>query len=243
MYEHSPHLPYAAAGFSDTPAPAEPPSDSFHSFGDHRYGDIARRVTLLERDNRTLLNTLHGLQQRLRDLEEDLHAQEISRRQTAPPPSAANDHLAIAREYLTCVEQHVHPFAREATIKLGGQLRPEPLHRTIAALTATLFGTPTPTPRTVLDAAGLPPHDTLTTTAAQLCERANGLRRRAKDTGMPFAFDFEYVHSAPLDETWQKPWASCEPDLPIQFVVAPAYLVAERVYAQQLVHTGMPCPA
>ncbi|MFD6466602.1 hypothetical protein [Streptomyces goshikiensis] len=45
--------------------------------------------------------------------------------------------------------------------------------------------------------------DTLTTAAAQLCERANGLRRRAKDTGMPF--DFEYVHGAPLDETWQKP--------------------------------------
>ncbi|MFD9418019.1 hypothetical protein ACFWC9_25355 [Streptomyces goshikiensis] len=239
MNERSPHLPYAAAGFSDTPAQAAPPSDFFYSSGDPRYGAIARRVTLLERDNRTLLSTLNGLQQRLRDLEDHLHAQEISRRQTTPPPSAANDHLSIAREYLTCVEQHVHPFAREATIKLGGQLRHEPLHRRIAKLTAALFGATTPTPRTVLDAAGLPPHHTLATTAAQLCEKANGLRQRAKDTGMPFAFDFEYVHGAPLDETWQKPWASCEADLPIQFVVAPAYLVAERVYAQQLVHTGV----
>ncbi|GAA1553466.1 hypothetical protein [Streptomyces globosus] len=243
MNEGSPHLPYAAASFSDTPAQAEPRGDVFYSSRDPRYSDIARRVTLLERDNRNLVSTLNGLQQHLRDLDDRLHAQEISRRQTVPSPSAANDHLAIAREYLTCVEQHVHPFAREATIKLGGQLRREPLHRRIAKLTAALFGDTTPTPRTVLDAAGLAPHDSLTTTAAQLCEKANALRQRAKDTGMPFAFDFEYVHGASLDETWQKPWASCEADLPVQFVVAPAYLVAERVYAQQLVHTGVSYPA
>ncbi|MFF3018234.1 hypothetical protein [Streptomyces sp. NPDC057939] len=238
MNERSPRLPFAA-GFSDTPAQAEP-AEAFYSSGDPRYSDIARRVTLLERDNRALLSTLNGLQQRLLDLEEHLRAREVSRPQDTWSPSAANDHLAIAREYLTCVEQHIHPFAREATIRLGAQLRREPLHRRIAALTLALFDAQTPTPGSVLVAAGLPPHDALNTTATQLCEKAKKLRRRAEDTGMPFTFDFEYVPGAPLDETWQKPWASCEADLPVQFVVAPAYLVAERVYAQQLVHTGVP---
>ncbi|MFI8769409.1 hypothetical protein ACIGN6_31520 [Streptomyces sp. NPDC053792] len=243
MDERSHHPPQVAAGFSHTPAQAEPPSDIIYSSPDPRYADLARRVTLLERENRTLLTSLNGLEQQLRDLQHHLHAQEISRRQSTPSPSAANHHLSIAREYLTCVEQHVHPFARQTTLKQGGQLLRDPLHGRIADLTAALFGVTAPTLSSVLAAAGLPSHDPLTTAAAQLCERANGLRQRARDTGMPFAFDFKYVQGAPLDESRQKPWASCEAHLPVQFVVAPAYVVAERLYTQQFVHTGAPYPS
>ncbi|WP_275411216.1 hypothetical protein [Streptomyces sp. SID8014] len=36
----------------------------------------------------------------------------------------------------------------------------------------------------------------------------------------------------------QDVWASCDPEAPVSFVVAPAYLVEGRIYGRQLVYTA-----
>ncbi len=45
---------------------------------------------------------------------------------------------------------------------------------------------------------------------------------------MPYCWDFESTPGELLDEQRQEAWPSCEPHLPAQAVVAPAYVVAEE---------------
>jgi hypothetical protein len=48
-------------------------------------------------------------------------------------------------------------------------------------------------------------------------------------------WDFELSRGRALDPSRQVPWGSCDSAAPVQFVVAPAYCVDDRVYAKQLV--------
>jgi hypothetical protein len=51
------------------------------------------------------------------------------------------------------------------------------------------------------------------------------------------SWDFEIRQRGTLDPATQRPWADYAPDAPLDFVVAPAYLVGNRVFERQRVAT------
>ncbi|MFF7888698.1 hypothetical protein ACH40F_47925 [Streptomyces sp. NPDC020794] len=61
---------------------------------------------------------------------------------------------------------------------------------------------------------------------------------QAAATRLDFAWDFTFAAGELLDTSRQEPWPSRPADLPAQFLVAPAYLVENRVYARQRLCTG-----
>ncbi|MFD9411278.1 hypothetical protein ACFWBN_30235 [Streptomyces sp. NPDC059989] len=193
-----------------------------------------QRLTILERDHNDLRRRYAEQQLRLVQMENRLDALLAAR--SAPQGTHRNEHLDIARQYSVCVEQRVQSFVR--TAESLGQ-RSDARLRSIGRVCAVLFGVESPTVGAVLTAVGRARLDPLADSAAQLCDRASDLRRRAQGTGIPFSWDFELVPGDLLDPAWQEAWPPCDPDLPALSVVAPAYLVAEQVYTKQRVQTGI----
>ncbi|WP_381553092.1 hypothetical protein [Streptomyces eurythermus] len=64
------------------------------------------------------------------------------------------------------------------------------------------------------------------------------LANRITKIGLPHEWSYTYTAGAPLDPERQEAWASCDPEAPVSFVVAPAYLVDGRIYGRQLVYTA-----
>ncbi|QLE75247.1 hypothetical protein FGW37_29860 [Streptomyces rectiverticillatus] len=63
------------------------------------------------------------------------------------------------------------------------------------------------------------------------------LTERISKVGLAHEWGYAHAVGAPLDSGRQEAWASCDPDAPISFLVAPAYLVNGRIYSRQLVYT------
>lgn len=63
------------------------------------------------------------------------------------------------------------------------------------------------------------------------------LAERIAKTGLAHEWSYNCTTGAPLDPERQEAWASCDPEEPVSFVVAPAYLVDGRIYSRQLVYT------
>ncbi|MFJ5712839.1 hypothetical protein [Streptomyces sp. NPDC093105] len=64
------------------------------------------------------------------------------------------------------------------------------------------------------------------------------LVERIAKTGLAHEWSYASTTGAPLDPERQEAWASCDPEAPVSFVVAPAYLVDGRIYSRQLVYTA-----
>ncbi|MYT36012.1 hypothetical protein GTY66_08075 [Streptomyces sp. SID8356] len=216
------------------PAPGTP--DFGRTSPEDPVNALARRLTLLERDHKALLRDYEQLRLRVDELEEGAHAW------AGPRPDGAgqdnNLHHLIAREFVVLVEQRVQNLARAAARTQPSQDPPEALHRRIGAICRVLFGTAEPSSSALLSAVHRSRLDPLASAAARLCERAQEMRRQRESSVMPASWDFAFTAGAPLDGTWQEPWPGCPAERPGRFVVAPAYLVAEQVYAKQRVHTG-----
>ncbi|MEU6215571.1 hypothetical protein ABZ891_37480 [Streptomyces sp. NPDC047023] len=211
-----------------------PLSTRWRDSGTSACQETAQRLTILERDHNDLRRKYAEQQLRLQRMEDRLDALLAARSEAQG--SHRNEHLDIARQYTVCVEQRVQSFARTAAPPGG---RRDALLCSIGRVCAVLFGPEPPTTGAVLTAVDRARLDPLAGAAAQLCDRANDLRRRAQATGLPFSWDFEFVPGDLLDPAWQEAWPPCDPDLPGLSVVAPAYLVAEQVYTKQRVQTGI----
>ncbi|WP_399088167.1 hypothetical protein ACGH2B_12890 [Streptomyces sp. BBFR2] len=160
---------------------------------------------------------------------------------------ASNSHSAhhvIAREYDVLVEQKVQGLARATAGVAHGEF-PNGVPPTLwlmSRICMVLFGPGKPDGETVLAVLGRGRLDQLAPQTARLCEAALNLRRRSAQTGLPCHWDFEIVPGQLIDEEWQEAWPSCERTLPGQFVISPAYVVAEQIYSRQRVFTSIPIP-
>lgn len=238
-------LPAVDTGFSHRePAPASS-SRGYTNLRPRRVEDQldagARRLTELERDHNTLQRQYGEQQQRLTRLEQRLDAfmAAQTRERTDLASNAHGAHHVIAQDYQAYVEQRVQNLARAAA-KTPTQT-PEgfpPALWLIGQLCRVLFGSAAPELSMVLEALGLRRLDSLAPQATRVCEAAHQLRRRAEATGLPYQWDFEHVAGQRLDEEWQEPWPSCDANQPGQFVISPAYIVAERVFSLQRLYTG-----
>ncbi|MGP8300213.1 hypothetical protein ACTPOK_20230 [Streptomyces inhibens] len=238
--------PWSAKGFShpETPAVPHPPARSRRL--DLELDEGARRLTLLERDHNALQRAYEEQRARLSQLETRLDAfMAVQAREREDVPS--NDHGAhhvIAREYDAFVEQRVQGLARAAGNSTHG-LVPAGVPAALwlmSQICTVLFGPTEPGTAAVLAVLGRGRLDPLAPQAARLRDIALDLRRRSTQTGLPCHWDFELVPGEPLDEEWQQAWASCDRRLPGQFVIAPAYIVAEHVYSLQRVYTNVSIP-
>ncbi|MEV0604521.1 hypothetical protein AB0I82_35215 [Streptomyces sp. NPDC050315] len=201
----------------------------------------ARRLTVLERDYISLQRAYEEQSARLAQLERRLDtfmAAQTHEREDV----ASNDHSThhvLAGEYDALVEQKVQGLARAAVPTFHGSVpggTPTALWL-MSQISAVLFGPDEPDTAGVLRALGKGRLDRLASQAARLCEAALNLRRRSAQTRLLHEWDFELFPGEPLDEQWQQAWPSCDRTLPGQFVIAPAYVVAEQVYSLQRVYT------
>lgn len=206
----------------------------------------ARRLTLLERDHRALQQAFEGQSARLAQVERRLDsfmATQALERDDLPSNDHGIHHI-IARQYDAFVEQKVQGLARAAGDHTAGAVpagAPAVL-RLMSRLSSVLFGAAEPGTTGILSALGRSRLDPLAPQAARLRETALDLRQRSAETGLPYTWDFELLPGRRIDNTWQQAWPSCEPGLPGQFVIAPAYIVAEQVYSLQRVYTGESLP-
>ncbi|MGW9301676.1 hypothetical protein ACWHA3_12740 [Streptomyces cyaneofuscatus] len=206
----------------------------------------ARRLTLLERDHAVLKRSYEEQLARMVQLERrlDAHMAVHARERDDVPSNDHGAHHVIAREYDAFVEQKVQGMVRTVGTNVYGSAPygvPQ-LPWLMSRISAVLFGPDEPEAATVLAALGRKRLDPLASQAARLCGTALDLRRRSAQTGLPCQWDFELVPGALLDEEWQQAWPSCDRSLPAQFVIAPAYIVAEQVYSLQRVYTGLSIP-
>ncbi|MBO4258397.1 hypothetical protein [Streptomyces griseorubiginosus] len=206
----------------------------------------ARRLTVLERKHRVLQNACSEMEGRLQSVERRLDALMAARAETRAdvPSNAHSAHHVIAREYDALVEQKVQGVARAAAQSVPGA--PPGAVPTMlwlmGRICSVLFGPDEPDGKAVLTAVGKSRLDPLAPQASRLSNCALDLRQRSAQTGLPVHWDFELVPGEPLDEEWQETWPSCDSTLPGQFVIAPAYLVADQVFSRQKVCTGVSIP-
>ncbi|MFF5538547.1 hypothetical protein ACFY71_39885 [Streptomyces cinerochromogenes] len=206
----------------------------------------ARRLTVLEREHRVLQQAYTQMEGRLQDVERRLDALLAARAEARGdvPSNAHSTHHVIAREYDALVEQKVQGLARAAASSVAAA-PPGAATRMLwlmGRICSVLFGQDEPEGKAVLAAVGKSRLDPLASQASRLSSCALDLRQRSAQTGLPAHWDFELMPGEPLDEEWQEAWPSCDTTLPGQFVIAPAYLVAEQVFSRQRVCTGLSIP-
>lgn len=205
-----------------------------------------RRLTLLERDHKTLRQAYEEQRTRLSQVERRLDAlmAERARERDDVPSNDHSAHHVIAREYDAFVEQRVQGLARAAGASTHG-LVPAGVPAVpwlMSRICAELFGPDEPDTAAILAALRRGRLDPLAPQATRLRDTALDLRRRSKQTGLPCHWDFELVPGELVDEEWQQAWPSCDRRLPGQFVIAPAYIVAEQVFSLQRVYTSVSIP-
>ncbi|MDI3418577.1 hypothetical protein [Streptomyces luteolus] len=164
-----------------------------------------------------------------------------STRQRDDLPSQAHAaHQLIARDYQTLVEQRLLALAHQVALAswhLPGH-QPASLYF-LSLLTQELFQA-RPARDAVEEALGLDlAHSSeLSSSVERAVTDAEALWDRAEATGLAFRWDFEWHPNAPLDPSRQAAWGSCDPRLPPQHLIAPAYLVEQQVHCLQLMLTG-----
>ncbi|UWM47656.1 hypothetical protein N0X72_00830 [Streptomyces carpaticus] len=237
----------AIGGFSHREAGVVPQPSARARRVDLELDEGARRLTLLERDHNTLQRACEDQATRLAQVEKRLDAlmAERARERHDVPSNDHRSHHVIARDYDAFVEQRVQSLARAATRTLSDALAPSDAPAVpwlMSKLCAVLFGPHEPDTATILSALGGGRLDPLAPQASRARDTALDLRRRTQQTVLPCHWDFELLPGEPLDDEWQQAWPSCDATLPGQFVIAPAYIVAEQVYSLQRVYTGRSIP-
>ncbi|MFI1890201.1 hypothetical protein [Streptomyces jumonjinensis] len=205
-----------------------------------------QRLIVLERDKAQLQQQVATLQSHQQRLDERLNAfmAAQTRLRQDLPSSGHVEHHSIARQYQVLIEQSLHPLAR-ATEDLCWPAPPHfpPVPWHIGQLSGALFHD-RPHAGAVEAALGLegtaPPrvHELIHRTLSE----AQSLWQRAGQAGLAYQWDFGLLPGSSLDPARQTAWPSCDPGLPAQFVVAPAYLVEGTVYCHQRVGTGLSLP-
>ncbi|MFH8663089.1 hypothetical protein [Streptomyces afghaniensis] len=203
-------------------------------------------MTTLERDYRALQQAHNQLAGRLQSVERRLDALMAAQAETRSdlPSNAHSVHHVIAREYDALVEQKVQGLSRAAAHQQPRDA-PGAVPRMLwhmGQICSVLFGPDEPDGKAILSVLGRSRLDPLAPQAGRLSDSAFDLRQRSAQTGLPAHWDFELVPGEHLDQEWQEPWPSCDSELPGQFVIAPAYLVADQVFSRQRVCTGLSIP-
>lgn len=239
--------------FSDAPEPPWPrphgdqpepsPSDCPHCSRIWRQLDVgSQRLTAVERDNQDLRQELLQAVARVDRLERRFAAMLAAQiRQRGDLPSNAHaEHEIIARDYQTLVEHRLAALARTSVRISPRGPAYQPAHLWyLGELTQALFQEP-PVAGQIeaalhLDEAG---RNALATPIERVLAEAKALWQRAERTGLPFRWDFDLLPGTELDPGRQAAWLSCDPCLPVQYVIAPAYIVERQVFGLQRVLTG-----
>ncbi|MEU5840167.1 hypothetical protein ABZ820_41920 [Streptomyces diacarni] len=205
-----------------------------------------QRLAALERGNLHLQEQLDQTHERLERTEKRLSAALAAQaRQRGDLPTDAHAaHQVLARDYQTFVEHRVYALARAAvdhTQRPVGH-QPAPLWM-LGELTRALFEE-TPTADRLAETLhlGNSGRYVLATRTDSVLAQASKLWQRADNTGLVFRWDFELLPGARIDTARQTAWLSCDPDLPVQHLVAPGYIVESKVYGRQQVLTGPSLP-
>lgn len=146
------------------------------------------------------------------------------------------EHQQIAEKYRTFVDQELTSAARAANTSArkrfrsgdGRELRAE----TLAVLSRALFADQEIDEQALAEVL----KDQLEW-AMRLAILGTELRTQAAASAPVGAWNFDFEPHAPLDPQTQRPWGDHAADDPVGFVVAPSYVVEDRVFETQLVTT------
>ncbi|MEU7874370.1 hypothetical protein [Dactylosporangium sp. NPDC049140] len=168
--------------------------------------------------------------------------QVLAARATAAPGAAATarhvEHQEIAERFRTFIDQEMTSAARAAVLakRRRALRRPEPdqeqIAERLAELCRAMFGGPDIDEarlRGLLEEAPDWP--------VRLAATGAELRWRARAASPEGTWDFEAKPGQPADAQSQRVWGEYRPDGNVAGVVAPAYVVAGRVYEPQRVTT------
>ncbi|WP_405423857.1 hypothetical protein [Streptomyces erythrochromogenes] len=194
----------------------------------------------LERNQTDLVGSFRKLEGRVNTL---LAARTRDRADLAT--NSHNTHQTIALAYRALVEQRVQAFARAEFRHSRHNDRwheRQRLPRFIAELSKHLFygnGGRIPLVPELRTALGLSrDSDTGNESLRTLRSECLTLGKRTETAGLHAYWDFTCSSDAALDSERQEPWSPCDPNDPVRFVVAPAYVVEGQVYARQYVYTS-----
>jgi hypothetical protein len=222
-----------------------------------------QRVTALELANQQLQTdlaasraTVDALRQEIQQLRRQLHTAPAA---TSVRPESTRDGreahgviavsdaaamAAVAEAYTGWTEQTVQHLARTCatfTDRLAGQPQNVLVASLIGRLCAALLPHVPPDirqsglERLIGPRAASDPTITALLTAA--ARAAHQLARPLGSNAEP-CWDFTARTGTLLDPARQEPWAQCDPEAPVQFVVAPGLVIAGRVVRRQRVYTA-----
>ncbi|WP_018349952.1 hypothetical protein [Longispora albida] len=206
------------------------------------------RTIILQRDQRNaaLENELRQHGARIAELEKELRqvrgqlksfderfTEALAEAFTKKNPDATSerhtDHYPLASEYQGMVNDLLRQAAREAYETPPPRLE---LANLVGELARALLGSPKIDSGEVLDLC----RDVDTTN--RLVEEFSALRERISGLGHEHRWDFECAPGGQLHPERQDAWQPCDPAQPVLFLVAPAYVVGNRLLCKQLVATG-----
>jgi hypothetical protein len=145
-------------------------------------------------------------------------------------------HLGLAAEYHTLVVQWMQRVARKLVAVQAGADFELALGQQVSGFTEHLFRGKESNVKALMSSLGeIDPKSRQL--AQSMCDRATSLRAKIAEIGIPHEWDFRTEISGTLDDERQEAWLTCDPNLPVRLVVAPAYVVQGQFYAKQLVVT------
>ncbi|MCJ0869167.1 hypothetical protein [Streptomyces sp. AP-93] len=202
------------------------------------------RLLLLEQRVERIEQSCTSLQHRQKKLESKIDNLLAARTRERPDLATSNHstHQVIATDYRAVVEQRIQGLARSQVAgsrMMGRYSDRQIIPRFIGLLCEQLFtqGVLLQSPHIqrnlglASDALAVGPIDSV----RGVCQE---LRHRSRQAGLAAVWDFTYTRGVALNHDMQEPWPSCDPRAPVRFVVAPAYMVDDRVFARQYVYTS-----
>ncbi|MFF3864012.1 hypothetical protein [Streptomyces sp. NPDC002209] len=202
-----------------------------------RIDQLEKAMAMGQREHTEMRQRIDRLERQLGVL---LAAHTESRTDLAGTQHCEHQNLALRTRRL--VEQSIHSFARRYAARCGIFLRhphreraPHLVGRLTRLLLAESPSTATEMQRSLqLADDGGHIEARLTGLRSQCSELGDDIRR----AGLQHTWDFDFTPGGPLDPARQETWPTCDPVHPVQFVMAPAYVVDGRVYGRQIVYTG-----
>jgi hypothetical protein len=206
-----------------------------------RCGELEQRVVELERLARLGQDRSHTLERQQSRLDSQVSAL-LAARTRERPDLASNQHSEqqlVAREYRSFVEQRLQALARTLSRRSSEPAaNSQHVAMLLSRLTRLFFDRYLPVSASIrqdLDVAqGTPEEGHIRSVHAA----AEQLRRRAQNGTLDAHWDFTCTPAVGIDDQRQEPWGSCDPRAAVRFVVAPAYVVDQQVFARQYVFTS-----
>lgn len=202
-----------------------------------------RRLLAVERDNRALKDRLDETQAKVDLLERRLSAAlaAFARQQPELPSDGQAEHQLVAQDFRAFVEHRLYPLAQAAASTSTLQIpREAPASLWLLGIAASALFQERPRPDTLTHALqlGATAERDLADRTEHAYTSALAFWNRSQTTRLPFCWDFRFTAGERTDTTRQETWPSCPASAPAQFVIAPAYVVENRVYAHQRLYTG-----